>query len=96
MWVRSGTADDHLRSRFRDATGQTFQIDLGRLGGPGWRPVTVPLDGPSPGNHWGGTNDGVPHPPLAWDALILIDSADRNAPHHGEVRLTAPFYSFGE
>ena len=34
MWVRSGTADDHLRSRFRDATGQTFQIDLGRLEGP--------------------------------------------------------------
>jgi hypothetical protein len=96
LWVRSGPDDDYLRSRFRDSTGQTFQADLGRLGWKGWRPLTVPLDGAGTGIHWGGANDGVPHPPLAWEGLILIDSARRDRPHRGEVLVAAPFYVLGE
>ncbi len=96
LWVRSGPDDDYLRSRFRDQTGQTFQADLGRLGWKGWRSLTIPLDGSGSGAHWGGANDGVPHPPLSWDGLILIDSARRDHPHEGEVLVAAPFYIMSE
>jgi hypothetical protein len=95
LWLdhRSGPSGDALRYRFRDATGQTFQPDLGRLGGPGWHALTIPLDGQGNAGHWGGADDGVPHPPLAWEGLILIDSARRNA-HQGEVWLASPYYVF--
>ena len=95
FWIDpiSGASDDALRCRFTDSTGQTFQPDLGQLGGPGWRPVTIPLEGKISGGHWNGADDGVPHPPLHWDALILIDSARRQA-HEGHVRLASPFYAF--
>ena len=85
FWRRSTADHDHLRSRFRDSTGQTFQVDLGRLGWTGWRSVTVPLDGSLIGSRWGGAGDGVPHPPLSWEGLVLIDSAHRDHPHRGEV-----------
>jgi hypothetical protein len=94
FWARSTTGDDHLRSRFRDATGQTFQVDLGRLGWNGWRPLLIPLDGTGTGSHWGGSGDGVPHPPMTWEGLVLIDSAHRDASHVGEVLIASPFYLF--
>jgi hypothetical protein len=55
--------------------------------------VTIPLEGKISGGPWNGADDGVPHPPLHWDALILIDSARRQA-HEGHVRLASPFYAF--
>jgi hypothetical protein len=96
LWIDpiSGAPDDALRCRFSDTTGQTFQPDLGPLGESGWRAVTIPLEGKFPGGHWGGADDGVPHPPLRWEALVLIDSAHRQA-HKGHVRLASPFYVFG-
>jgi len=94
FWARSTAEHDYLRSRYRDSTGQTFQLDLGRLGWTGWRPVTVPLDGSLIGSHWGGAGDGVPHPPLSWEGLVLIDSARRDAPHRGEILIASPFYVF--
>jgi hypothetical protein len=33
---------------------------------------------------------------LAWEGLILIDSARRDRPHRGEVLVAAPFYVLGE
>jgi len=94
FWARSTSEHDHLRSRYRDSTGQAFQLDLGRLGWTGWRPVTVPLDGSLIGSHWGGAGDGVPHAPLSWEGLVLIDSARRDAPHRGEILIASPFYVF--
>jgi hypothetical protein len=96
LWARSTAAGDHLRSRYRDATGQTFQVDLGRLGWSGWRPLVIPLDGSHAGAHWGGAGDGVPHAPLVWEGLVLIDSAHRDAGHNGEVLIASPFYIFSE
>jgi hypothetical protein len=96
FWARSSAEGDHLRSRFRDSTGQTFQVDLGRLGWTGWRPVTVPLDGSHVGAFWGGAEDGVPHEPLSWEGLVLIDSARRDSPHSGELLIASPSYVFAE
>ncbi len=92
VWVRTNDSGDTLRARFRDATGQTFQADLGQMTKTEWRLVTIPLDGTHSGVHWGGANDGVPHAPLTWDALILVDSANREVAHTGEVLIAAPVY----
>ncbi|WP_165219195.1 cellulase family glycosylhydrolase [Aquisphaera insulae] len=78
VWVRGNTSGDVLNCRFSDRTGQTFQVHLGNLTKPGWSPMTIPLDGSEGTSHWGGANDGVPHPPLRWEALLLIDSVHRD------------------
>jgi hypothetical protein len=54
--------------------------------------VTILLNGRGRRAHWAGANDGVPHAPLAWDGLILVDSANRETPHGGEVLIAAPHY----
>lgn len=92
VWVHANGSGDALRARFRDAGGQTFQPDLGQLTWSGWRLVTIPLDGSGSGGHWGGANDGVPHGALTWDALILVDSANRELAHGGQLLLAAPVY----
>jgi hypothetical protein len=94
VWIEADGSGDSLRSRIRDRTGQTFQADLGQLDWNGWRPVTIPLDGRGDGTHWGGAADGVPHGPLAWEALILIDSARQKEAHQGTLRVASPFYVF--
>lgn len=91
LWVRADNNGDFLRARYRDSTGQTFQQDIAKMDWTGWRLVTIPLSGRHE-VHWGGANDGVPHPPLTWDGLILVDSATREIAHRGEVLLAAPTY----
>ena len=89
--MRGNRSGDSLNCRFRDATGQTFQSALGRLDWTGWQPVRVDLHARADAGHWGGADDGVPHPPLSWDALLLIDSSRR----HGEpqsILVAAPYY----
>ena len=71
MWVEGDGSGSVLRMRYADATGQTFQPDLGKLDGTGWRYVQAPLDGS--GGHWGGANDGRVHPPLRITTLALVD-----------------------
>jgi hypothetical protein len=93
LWVFSDGSGDALRSRFQDSTGQTFQVDLGTLAWKGWRPVTIPLDGSGSGISWGGANDKVPHAPLHWDGLVLIDSIHREQAHGGTILLAAPTYT---
>jgi len=95
FWIKGDGSDAYVRCRFRDATGQTFQPDLGRLDFEGWRLVRVPLDGSAPGGRWGGAGDGVPHPPLAWEALLLLDSPDREKGGAGSAWLASPSYRMG-
>ena len=77
LWVRGNDSGDFLRCRFHDTSGQTFQPDLGRLDWSGWRPLRIELGSRSTASHWGGANDGTVHRPLTWEALLLIDSAQR-------------------
>ena len=74
MWVFGDNSGNHLRCRFRDATGQVFQPTYGRLNWTGWRWITMPLTGEEAG-HWGGANDGVVHYPVRLDSLVVIDNA---------------------
>ncbi len=92
LWVNSPGTGDSLRSRFKDATGQTFQVDLGDLTWKGWRAVTISLDGTGKGAHWGGANTGIPQGRLQWEGMLLIDSTNRETPHGGTVFFAAPTY----
>jgi hypothetical protein len=73
MWAHGDGSGNVLRSRFVDATGQTFQPDYGVIDWTGWKWIAMPLDGTSAG-HWGGANDGVIHYPIAWDSVALVDN----------------------
>jgi hypothetical protein len=75
-----------------DATGQTFQPDMGRLDWSGWRPLRIEFGTQSATWRWGGAGDGTPHPPLTWEALPLIDSARRGRSGPQSVLVASPFY----
>jgi hypothetical protein len=92
IWVLGNKSGDHLRCRIQDATGQTFQHEVANLTWNGWRPLWIKFDGQSSASHWGGANDGILHPPLAWEALLLIDSAVRDRAHSASISIASPFY----
>lgn len=92
MWLKGDGSNAHVRCRIGDASGQTFQPDLGRLDFEGWKLVRIPLDGSAPGGRWGGAGDGVPHPPLHWEAVLLLDSPDRDEGGRGAAVLASPSY----
>ena len=91
VWIKLDGTHNILRSRIVDADGFHYQINLGSIDDagsePGWRLVTIPLDGPKIGVFWGGkpgaVSSGVPNGPLTWDCLFLIDSVDRANPQSG-------------
>jgi hypothetical protein len=97
FWVRPDGTRNALRARIRDASGQVFQRDLGQLEGTTWRPARIDLTASAvaPGQSWGGAGDGVVHPPVSIEALVLIDSADQKSPRSGEVRIAAPSFVLG-
>lgn len=76
LWVHGDRSGDLLRMRFEDATGQTFQPDLGTIDWLGWKQLQVSLRGDKAGR-WGGANDGVVHLPIRITVPALIDSANR-------------------
>ncbi len=59
-----------LQAILEDVTGQRFTYDLGALRWPLWTPRQVSLEGPAP--YRGGANDGVPHYPLSFLSLRVI------------------------
>ncbi len=95
VWVRGDGSGNSLNCRFRDKTGQVHQLHLAELSWNGWRPVRIALDGSVPDNHWGGANDGALHPPLVWEAMLLIDSTHRDKSHSGQILIGRPFYEIG-
>ncbi len=92
VWVRGNDSGDALRCRFHDATGQTFQQDMGHLNWSGWRPLRIEFGSHPGASHWGGAEDGNLHLPLTWDALILVDSAHRDRPGPQSIVVASPYY----
>jgi hypothetical protein len=90
LWVHGDASGNAMRMRYVDSTGQTFQPSAGPLDFTGWRYITFDLHEKAIG-HWGGKQDGIPHPPLKLDALFLIDSADRQATR-GKVHIASPVW----
>jgi hypothetical protein len=89
LWVKSERTDNILRSRFQDETGQVFQVDLGKLDGEvqraGFKSFVISLDGSKIQSFWNGPNDGKPKGKLFWNALLVVDSANRENPKSGTV-----------
>ena len=96
LWVRGNHSGDALRCRFRDATGQTFQPDVARLDWTDWRPLHIDLTARPGTGHWGGADDGIPHPPLTWESLLLIDSARQQKPKPQTILAASPCYQVEE
>ncbi len=88
LWILGDGSQNHLRLRFTDAAGQTFQPSAERMTWKGWRYVEFALDGSGAG-HWGGANDGVVHYPIHWDSVLLIDGTRREAGPL-EIEIVAP------
>ena len=77
MWIDGDGSGAILRTRYVDATGQTFQVGAEpaeRMDWRGWRYITFSLIGGAGGGHWGGANDGIVHYPIRPDTILLIDS----------------------
>ncbi len=91
-WLKGDGSGAHVRCRFADASGQTFQPDLGTLDFDGWKLIRIPLDGSAPGGRWGGSGEAVPRPPLRWEAVLLLDSPSRDRGGRGVAAMASPSY----
>ncbi len=94
LWVYGDGSGNLARMRFRDATGQTLQVNGLPVNWRGWRFVPFRLVAP-PGEaadlgHWGGANDGKPHYPVTIDTLFLFDSDSGARGHQGTVWIKQP------
>ena len=76
----------------RDASGQVFSFTLPAPKANEWTSIRIPLNQPAQATFSGGANDGVMHRPLTWEALLVIDSGQRDQPHGGHLLISAPFY----
>jgi hypothetical protein len=90
LWVHGDGSGNPMRLRYIDSAGQVFQPTAGPLDFAGWRYITFDLHQKGIG-HWGGKQDGIPHPPLKLDTLFLIDSAERQATK-GTVHIASPVW----
>ena len=94
LWVYGDGSGNSARMRFRDASGQTLQVNGLNVDWQGWRFVSFRLV-PPPGasgdlGHWGGANDGVVHYPVQVDTLFLLDSRGEARRHQGMLQLKQP------
>lgn len=87
MWVHGDGSGNMLRSRFNDASGQTFQSDYGQMTWTGWKWVSIPLTGTL--YHWG-KGDGTIHYPIKLDAVLLIDNEKLAVSKENKVYIAAP------
>jgi hypothetical protein len=94
QWIHEDGSGNHLRMRFMDSTGQTFQVDGPRMTRSDRQFVSFDFKS-SKGRHWGGANDGVIHHPMKLETLLLIDSADRTKTA-GFVTIEAPTLVYEE
>ena len=94
LWVYGDGSGNLARMRFRDATGQTLQINGLQIDWRGWRFVPFLLVAPTGETadlgHWGGANDGRVHYPVSVDTLFLFDSRAEAPQHKGVLWIKQP------
>ncbi|MBT7303574.1 MAG: DUF5060 domain-containing protein, partial [Victivallales bacterium] len=67
--------------RFHDATGESFQLRLGKIGWHGWQRISSDLKRVGKESHWGGNNDGVVDLPVTGFGIEI-----RSFAKHGKCR----------
>lgn len=73
LWARAEGDPLRLTCRVEDSSGEVFQpyrVDV--VPDSGWRLIRLPWMAAGTGR-WGGDQDGVPTPPLKWQAALLLD-----------------------
>ena len=99
LWIYGDVSGNLARMRFRDATGQTLQVNGFPIDWRGWRFVSfrlVPPLGETPDlGHWGGVNDGHVHYPVSADTLFLLDSQPDAHRHQGTLWIKRPTVMYG-
>lgn len=94
LWVYGDGSGNLARMRFRDATGQTLQVNGLPIDWRGWRFVPFRLVAPTGESadlgHWGGADDGKVHYPVSVDTLFLLDSRSEARQHQGTVWIKEP------
>jgi hypothetical protein len=68
--VQGDSAGARLQAILEDSTGQRFCYDLGPVKSKDWSPVRVSVEGPT--RYWGGAKDGLPHYPLYFLSLRIV------------------------
>lgn len=78
LWIKR-TGVDNIGLRLIDNSGQCHQKQggLSLKPGDGWQEVALQIDEILGGEHWGGANDGLWHPPL--QGLSILIGADKAA-----------------
>jgi len=69
FWLYADQPNLNLSVRLRDASGEIFQRDAGKIDWTGWRKITIPAE--ATGIHWGGDKNGVLNLPLTLDSIVL-------------------------
>jgi hypothetical protein len=91
LWVHASGDGAPLNARFKDSTGQVFQYRLGPMNWVGWKLVHIPFFGTGT-EGWGGARDNIPHAPLTWISLVLVDGNREQAGQH-QILIAAPHYT---
>jgi len=89
LWLDGDGQDCHFRGRFRDSSGQVFQLPGAQLVWKGWQFLRMPITGQL--EHWNGANDGRIHYPIVWDSMV-IDGI--NAAVQGDLYFSAPILAY--
>ncbi len=78
LWVYGDGSGHYLNIWIRDDEGERWSVPLGQVGHTGWKQMTGRID-PDQGWPWGridGPDNGQVDFPIAFNAIVLDDSAD--------------------
>lgn len=77
-WVYGDGSGHFLNVWFRDADGQTWQMNFGQVAHTGWRQMVAVLDPNAswPAGHISGTDNGAIDYPVSFQGLVLDDGED--------------------
>jgi hypothetical protein len=77
IWIYGDNQMLTIKMRINDASHQTFQLipEFGHsIDWKGWKYVRMYLNDAE--SHWSGSNDGVVHYPVEYNALLLLDNTN--------------------
>jgi len=77
-WVYGDGSGHFLNAWMKDASGQVWQVPLGRVSGAGWRQMVgyIVTGQPWPWTHISGPDNGAVDYPISFYALVLDDNPD--------------------
>ncbi|WP_309399159.1 hypothetical protein [Cerasicoccus maritimus] len=78
MWINGDRSGNLISVRWRDGQGKLFQPKPRKIDWSGWRYETF-------------ATDGMMQPPLTWDSLVHLESADKSS---GAIMVSGPVFNY--